>query len=155
LKPAGVDVRDDSLTGADIDESSLSLPATAGFAFGGETPSTGETTVQSFVITTPAAGKLFVMASARVEQTTNCSDLSGCAGAVGVYVDGGPVDPTGRTYFFGQGTGIFPPMPFAAFGVTDVLPAGQHTVSLGSKRTAGDRGVDVGDVRLGTVLVSG
>ena len=84
-------------------------------------------------ITTPTAGKLFVLGDAPA-MNVGCSG-SPCSVDIGLYVDGQPVPGTKRS--FSAAAGMSQTKSLTISGVTGTLPAGTHTVSFGRTQTSG------------------
>lgn len=84
-------------------------------------------------ITTPTAGKLFVLGDAP-GMLVGCSG-SPCSVDIGLYVDGQPVPGTKRS--FSAGAGMVQTKSLTISGVTGTLPAGIHTVSFRRINTSG------------------
>jgi hypothetical protein len=176
IKPGAVkstDVQDNGIQGIDVNEASLDfagLPQLAGppgspgatgptfaslFANPQDPvpPVTPDATVlngqYSHTFATPTTGRLLVFASLRVFGV-DCST----GFAIGyLYLDGIGVPGSGQGL-----TSKTPPVgPYTAFALTDVVPAGQHTLRISydcpDGNATGDTSISNGD--LGALLIGG
>ena len=111
---------------------------------GGDTPPTTVDGGPESTITTPTAGRLFVMYLGNL--TVDCSTGDG---TLGLYVDGVPVPRTQR-FFDDEVTEVF-----NVFGLTAAsVPAGSHTLRLGINCSTGNFSAgSYGARSFGTILI--
>jgi hypothetical protein len=171
----GSDVKDDTLKGSDVNEASLDFggltelvgprgelgatgPVGPSFATAFSNPkdpvptATPDTAVlngqYSHTFVTPASGRLLVYASLNVLGVT-CSVGSGNAF---LYLDGIGVPGSGQ-----RQPGAADADPFTPIASTDVVPAGEHTLTIALDCPMGNPTADAssGDGDLGAVLIGG
>ena len=151
-----VDVRDDGIKGIDVDEATLELPSFPGlFAsiYSDENPvppANPETTVlngqYSRTFVTPADGQLLVFASLSTLGIT----CSAGTGAAFLYLDGIGVPGSGQVLPGNSTLESFTPL-----ALTEVVPAGTHTLTIALDCPTGNKMGDTsaGDGDLGAVLL--
>jgi hypothetical protein len=136
----GAKVKKDTLTGQDIDESTLKgLMAKGAVAAENGTPSfmytepdATEADLSETTITLAKPGKIFVLG--RVTATLACKVDGACITVYALFVDG-DVAHGSQTALFAEASETADSERLTMFAVSPTLPAGQHTITMKNSTT--------------------
>jgi hypothetical protein len=117
---------------------------TEGFAVGAEPDAVPDQVNASEMFTTTTSGTLYI--TGRLRSSTTCS--AGGNLKVSLYLDGAPVAASGFTHASGVDTRV------TTFGLSDSVPAGDHTVSMATHCATGSVSRPaVSDAAFGVILL--